>query len=295
MFNLSVNARGIALMVLATGTFLINDTFMKLAMVEIPPFQALFLRGIFAILWAVPLLLVTGTIGRWHLMTNRWALLRNFFEILTVFCILNALARMPIGDVTAISLLAPMILLCGAVFIYKEKIVGLQVVLIAVGFLGAMLVVQPTGEAFSPVALLALGAAFAIAGRDLAARGVPRFIPAPVVTAGAAVLVTTASGLASLLVETWVAPAGSNLVLLAAAALFLTCGQLSIFLAFRIAPVSVVAPFLYMTIIWAVLSGLVVFGDFPNAIALIGIALIVVSGVLVVMITHRRRPAPMGE
>lgn len=274
-------------MVLATGTFLTNDMFMKLVMVDLPPFQALFLRGIFAIIWVVPLLLLTGTMDRWRMMTNRWALLRNGFEIVTVFCVLNALARMPMGDVTAITLLAPMILLGGAVFIYREKIVGIQILLIAVGFLGAMLVVQPTGETFRPVALLALAAAFTIAGRDLAARRVPHIVPAPVVTAGAAVMVTIAAGVASFAAETWVMPAGQHWFFLIVAALFLTCAQLTIFLAFRVAPVSVVSPFLYMTIIWAVLYGLLVFGDFPNPLALLGIALIVVSGVLVVVITHR--------
>ena len=59
MQNLSHNMRGIIYMVLAAGTFVTNDTFLKLAAETLPPFQALFLRGVSAALWCLPLVVMT--------------------------------------------------------------------------------------------------------------------------------------------------------------------------------------------------------------------------------------------
>ena len=64
------------------------------------------------------------------------------------------------------------------------------------------------------------------------------------------------------------APGAQHLLLLAGAGLFLIFGHFFIFMAYRVGPTSVVAPFYYTFTVWAVISGLVVFRQFPNALAL---------------------------
>ncbi len=76
------NLRGILFMSLATGSYVINDTFMKLATEGLPAFETLFLRGVMATLWCLPLVLLTGNGPRIPSVFNGWTLLRNSFELL---------------------------------------------------------------------------------------------------------------------------------------------------------------------------------------------------------------------
>lgn len=274
-------------MVLASGAFVINDSLFKIASMELPVFQALFLRGVAAAIWCLPVVFVTRSAHRMGMIFDRWALLRNVFEIVAVFCFLNALARMPIADISAMGQLSPMLLLIGAALIFKEKLGRMQIVLMLVGFAGAILVAQPQGGSVSPFMVLGLVAAVAIAGRDLVARKLPASMPGPVVAYGAVIMVMLASGATMLVLDEWVAPSLTTLGVLLGSGFFLMFGQIFIFLTFRAAPVGVVAPFLYSTMIWALLLGFVVFGDFPNALAIAGIGLILVSGVLLVLRSGR--------
>lgn len=276
-------------MVLATGAFVINDSLFKLASVDLPIFQALFLRGVGAAICCLPLVFFTRSARKMGMIVNRWALLRNVFEIATVFCFLTALTQMPLADITAIGQLSPMILLIGAAVLFRERLGRLQMILIAVGFIGAILIAQPSAMGVSPFMVLGLLSAIGMAARDLAARKVPAQMPGAVVAYGAVIMVMLASLVASLLFETWVTPPLRALVYLGVAGFFLMFGQMFIFLTFRVAPVSVVAPFLYTATLWALAMGWLFFGELPNLAAFGGIALVAGSGVVLVM--HSRRAA----
>jgi len=92
--------------------------------------------------------------------------------------------------------------------------------------------------------------------------------------------------------ETWVAPEGRHLLYLAGSGFFLIFGHFFIFMAYRVGPTDVVAPFYYCFTVWAVISGLVVFGHLPNLTASIGILLVVGSGLVIVTLDRRnRRPS----
>ena len=109
-----------------------------------------------------------------------------------------------------------------------------------------------------------------------------------VMTFATNVMVMLASGLMSVGLESWRAPAGWHLMFLALAGLFVTFGHTGLLLAYRLGRPAAVAPFFYSFAVWAVLSGLVVFGALPNALALAGIALIVLSGVAIVVVDQQR-------
>ena len=77
--------------------------------------------------------------------------------------------------------------------------------------------------------------------------------------------------------------------LMAIAGFFLMCGHLFIYLAFRLAPARVVAPFNYAFTIWAVVSGILLFSDVPNGLAIAGMALIMAAGLTVILLEGRSR------
>ncbi|WP_292325081.1 hypothetical protein [Mesorhizobium sp.] len=110
-----------------------------------------------------------------------------------------------------------------------------------------------------------------------------------IVAISAVVVVLVGSGVAHLACEHWVMPEGRHLLLIAGAGLFLIFGHFFIFMAYRVGPTSAVAPFYYCFTVWAVISGLLVFGEFPNALAVCGILLVIGSGLAIVSLDERRR------
>jgi drug/metabolite transporter (DMT)-like permease len=275
-------------MCFGTGTFVVCDTFMKLTTARLPPFEVLFLRGVFATICCAGLLVI---LGQWRDFGRgfTWAsLLRAGFETASVLCYIVALAGMPIADVIAIEQTAPLILILLAASIWRERIGPLRIVLIIAGFIGALLVAQPNANGFSATALLAFACAIGTALRDITGRSVPAAIPALVVTTATCIIVMAAAGAGMVLTEDIVMPSGRHLLYLAVAGLFVTVGHFGVFMAYRLGTPGAIAPFFYSFAVWAVLSGVVVFHELPNPLALAGIATIVVSGLAIVLLDRRR-------
>lgn len=151
------------------------------------------------------------------------------------------------------------------------------------------MVAQPTMQGISVFALLALANAVFSAARDMAGRRVAAEVPGMIVAISAVVVVLAGAVVMHVSTEEWVQPGLRHLLLLAGAGLFLIFGHFFIFMAYRIGPTGVVAPFYYCFTVWAVVSGLLVFGQFPNALAVVGILMVVGSGLAIVMLDHRKR------
>ena len=284
----SSNLAGVLSMLASTASFVVCDSFMKLTTSDLPPFEVLFLRGIAATL-ACGLLLIL--VGEWRAVSSAVharPLLRAAAETSSVLCYIVALSRMPIADLVALMQTSPLMLILAAAFLFGERVGAARVILALVGFAGAFLVAHPGPAGFSSAALLGLASAVLMAGRDLFGRSVPSHVPVMVVTFATNMKVMATAGLMSLGFETWRPPAGWHLAFLGLAGIFVTLGHVGILLAYRLGRTSAVAPFFYSFALWAVLSGLLVFGALPNALALAGIAMIVASGVAIVLIDQRR-------
>lgn len=281
--------RGPLFMIVSTGSYLVNDTMMKLATEGLPPYEVLLLRGTAATLWGVPLLFLLGYGRQIPLLFERKVLRRNLCELAAILCYVVALANMQIADSTALGQITPLLVLVGSSILFGEKIGAARMALIGLGFVGAVMVAQPTMQGISVYALLALGNAALAAARDLAGRKVGADVPGMIVAISAVVVVLIGSGVAHLVSEQWVMPAGRHLLLIAGAGLFLIFGHFFIFMAYRVGPTSAVAPFYYSFTVWAVISGLLVFGQFPNALAVCGILLVIGSGLAIVSLDERKR------
>jgi drug/metabolite transporter (DMT)-like permease len=285
------NLTGVVAMLAGTGAFVVGDSFMKVVTSDLPPFEVLFLRGVAATL-ACGLLLVV--LGDWRVVSSALhprALLRAAGETLSVLCYIVALARLPIADAIAILQTAPLIVILAVAFLLRERVGAARVALALVGFAGAVLVAQPGSAGISPAALFAFASALLIAARDLVGRGVPARIPVMVVTFATNTMVMVVSGLMSLGLESWRPPAAWHLAFLGFAGLFVTLGHVGLMLAYRLGRTAAVAPFFYSFALWAVVAGVAVFGALPNSLALAGIALIVGSGVAIVLLDQRHGEA----
>ncbi|MBZ9704139.1 MULTISPECIES: DMT family transporter [unclassified Mesorhizobium] len=281
--------RGPLFMIVSTGSYLINDTMMKLATAGLPSYEVLFLRGAAAALWGFPLLLALGYGKQIPLIFDKRVLHRNLLELAAILCYVVALANMQIADSTALGQVTPLLMLVGSSILFGERIGGQRMALIGLGFIGALMVAQPTMQGISVYALLALGNAALSAARDLTGRRVPAEVPGMIVAISAVVVVLIGAGAAHLVSERWIMPGAHHLLLMAGAGFFLIFGHFFIFMAYRVGPTSAVAPFYYCFTVWAMISGLLVFGQFPNALAICGILLVVGSGLAIVSLDQRRR------
>lgn len=190
---------------------------------------------------------------------------------------------------TALQQTAPLILLLGAAVFFHEKLRRIQVVLILLVFAGALLVAQPGGQTFSPYALFGLGSAVAIAGRDLLGRRIHLEIPGIVVAVAAGWIEIIGAGIAGFFFERWLMPPLSALLLCGATAASLIAAQWLILAAYRTSNVSVVAPFFYMSTVWALISGFIVFGTIADAPGFVGMVLVVVAGGGTVVFEHNAK------
>jgi drug/metabolite transporter (DMT)-like permease len=209
--------RGSLFMVCSTGSYIVSDTFMKLTTAGLPPYEVLLLRGVSATICGIFLL---SFLGQWRIVPkifDRWVSIRNLIELASVLCYIVALANMPIANVAALTQITPI----GAALIFRDRLSGMSMTLIIVGFAGAIMVAQPTKEGLSLFALLALGNAIFGAVRDLVGRRVPATVPGILVAFCASVLVLIGAIAIHLALEETIVPNTRHVLLLAGSGLFL--------------------------------------------------------------------------
>jgi drug/metabolite transporter (DMT)-like permease len=274
--------RGITALVLSLGVFIASDTASKLVFGHLPIFELVLLKTAAASLVCLSLLILAGQASGLRHLLNPLALGRGLCEVGAHFGFTFGILHMPLADVTAIAQTAPLMLLLGAKFIFGETLGPSRLVLIALGITGAMLVAQPGTTAASPFAFYGFLVAVCAAGRDLISRKVPSEIPALVVALTVLLALTVAAAIGMLASEVPVVPKTPDALMLLLAGVLMALGHVGIFFAFKTAPARTLAPFMYVLTLWAVLMGLVFFGDMPNALAIAGMVLIVLAGTMVV-------------
>ncbi|TKA98698.1 MAG: EamA/RhaT family transporter, partial [Mesorhizobium sp.] len=134
MHFIPTGIRGPLFMVVSTGSYIVNDTMMKLATAGLPPYEVLFLRGAAATLWGIPLLFMLGYGKQIPLILDTKVLRRNMLELGAILCYVVALANMQIADSTALGQITPLLMLVGSSMLFGERIGGLRLALIGLGF-----------------------------------------------------------------------------------------------------------------------------------------------------------------
>jgi drug/metabolite transporter (DMT)-like permease len=185
-----------------------------------------------------------------------------------------------LANATAINLSSPLFITAFAIVFLKEQVALQRGLLILLGFTGVLLVVQPSSEGFNVYAWLAVLATLLHAMRDTLTRGIGLHVPALLITLSTAVSVAVAAG-GITLTQTWTPVDSISLALLFGASLFLSMAYFLLIVAMRSGEMSLVAPFRYSGLLFALLIGYVVWGDVPNLLGWAGIFLLAISGLLI--------------
>lgn len=274
----SHNMRGAVLMVASMTAFTINDACMKALSDEIPLFQAIFLRGLATCAFLAIMAWLTGA---FKVRISRHDLglvaIRSFAEVVAAYFFISALFNMPIANVTAILQALPLTVTLASAIIFREAIGWKRMIAILVGFSGVLLIVRPGAEGFNYYSVYAIIAVLVITVRDLAARRLSVEVPSMAVALSAAVAVAAFAGLASIGSE-WAPVSNKAIWQLSGATLFIIGGYLFSVMTMRVGDIDFVAPFRYTSLLSALILGLLVFGEWPGPLMLIGSTIVVATG-----------------
>ena len=250
---------------------------MKLATASLPTSEIMVLRGIIATVMVLGLVILSGLIHALGSLLRPVVALRAAAEALIVTLFISAIAELALGNITAITQSSPLIMAAAAAIALKEPVGWRRWTAILTGFIGVLLIVRPTVEGVDQASMMALMVAVLVAARDLMTGRIGSSVPSLVITLATTVTAVFV-GAALSVVEPWLTPSRTTLLLLVLSAVAVSLGNYCIILAFRTAEVSIVSPFRYAIVAFALASGFFVWDDRPDALAWAGIALIVGSG-----------------
>ena len=270
------------------------DVSSKLAAHSIPVGQITGARFVVQGALMLPIALFMGTTLRLDRRMTGLIFLRAVFLILSTYTFVPGIAIMPVADALTIAFVEPFILLILGSFLFGDIIGPRRIAACAVGFGGALMVIQPSLAAFGTIALYPLGTAFFFAFYMLITRHMSRSMH-PV----AMQLHTSLAGSAICLPVLWllngtgipsldaVQPQGIAWLWLFGVGFWAALSHICMTYALKFAPTSTLAPLHYLEIVAAVVLGYLVFSDFPNAMTWAGIVVIVSSGLYIIQREHR--------
>jgi S-adenosylmethionine uptake transporter len=280
---------GLTLMVLSVLISPGIDILSKLAVATLPSAEITAARFVLQVVFILPVVLVRGTLFDLTWRKSALHALRGGLLLLTMLSFVTALKVMEVADAIAIFFVEPIILtILGSVFL-KETIGWRRYTACGVGFLGALLVIQPSMQEVGLIALLPIVTAFSLAVFLLVTRMVAQNEDPWSMQFHAGiwgglfclVLMWLGEGSGSdVLDPVW--PEGRTWFYLLGVGVTATIsGVLGVY-AYRAAPASVLAPLQYLEIVSATIFGWLVFGDLPDALKWLGIAIIIGSGLYII-------------
>ena len=279
----SGNARGITMMILAMALFTLNDTLIKAAMLHLPLFQAIALRGVMVTILLAALAWATGNL-RPDLSPRdkKLIFLRTLCDLGATATFLTALHHMPLANMSAILQMLPLLMTLAATLIYKEKLGWRRLSAIFIGLLGVMLIIKPGSEAFNLWSVLGVISVIVVCARDILSREISNKASSIYIalTNGVA---ATLMGFAGYFFQDWENVTAYDFSCLASGSLALSLALIVVVAAMRNGDVSAVTPFRYTAMIWAILLGYLFFGEIPDGYSIIGIVLIIGSGLFTLL------------
>lgn len=283
--------KGIALKLCSVILFVVMASLVKAASDAVPPGQAVFFRSLFAIPVILGWLVWRGDLSTGlrvsSPMGHFW---RGFVGTAAMGLMFAGLGLLPLPEVTALGYAAPLLTVVFAAMFLDERVGLLRFGAVALGLVGVLIVLSPRLSTLSDETMQtaqALGAVMVLLGATCAALAqiYIRKLVATEQTSAIVFYFSATSALLSLLTLPfgWTIPGGTETVLLILAGLLGGTAQISLTSAYRFADASVVAPFDYASMLFALVIGYVVFDEVPTGPMLLGAALVIAAGIIIIL------------
>lgn len=283
----SANRVGIAAMIGSCAAFVANDTCVKQITETLPLGEVIALRNAAATAALIALGLAAGDLKLPRMTHAKPIAWRMVGDLMATALFLAGLAVMPIGEATALGQVTPLAMTAAAAILFHEPVGWRRWLATFVGLAGVLLIIKPGSEAASIGAIWILTSVAFVVMRDLAARRTS----AEVSTTTLAALSTAGTILAGLALwpfETWAQPSLREGLFAVAAGVCLAVAHILVIIAMRTGDVATVGPFRYSLVLFALVSGWLVWGELPDGVQVVGIAIVTGAGLYTF---HRERVA----
>ena len=278
-FSKSKEFVGILFAVAAYFSFSILDAFQKTAVINHSIFQLLFIKYIFTLLLSCSEAKRKKNYKFWQSNNVKLQVLRSFFSIIESGCFVLAFRYLSLADVHSVGSLTPVIIVTLSAFILKEKVSPKTWIAIFVGFLGVLIILRPGLSIFDIKSLLPLMAAFFLGLYQVVTRKVSEND-----STETSLFYTSLIGfivLSILAFVYWQPLTLNSYFLFTGIGIFFSMGIYFQIIALSKARASIIQPFHYTLIFWAIILGYLVYDDIPDLFTIIGACIITVSGIYV--------------
>ena len=272
------NLRGILFMILAMAGFAFEDLFIKKLSAHLPVSEIIIILGFTgSIIFLIIALLQRAPIIHKDLL-NRHVIIRTVFELFGALFFVIAIALIPLSSASAILQITPLLVTIGAAVFFRENVGWRRWTAVLIGFIGVLLILRPGFGGFMPASIFALLGAMFLAGRDLATRAMEVKLPSVTI----ALYAFLAFGISGIFImpfnSAMIALTSTDIMYFIGASVFGVIAYYSLVIASRIGEMSVISPFRYSRIVFAMLLSILVLKENPDSLTLIGATIIVASG-----------------
>ena len=272
------NLRGILFMILAMAGFAFEDLFIKTLSTHLPVSEIIIILGSTgSIIFLIIALLQRAPIIHKDLL-NRYVITRTVLELFGALFFVIAIALTPLSSASAILQITPLLVTIGAAVFFRENVGWRRWTAVLIGFIGVLLILRPGFGSFMPASIFALLGAMFLAGRDLATRAMEVKLPSVTI----ALYAFLAFGISGIFImpfnSAMIALTSTDIIYFIGASVFGVIAYYSLVIASRIGEMSVISPFRYSRIVFAMLLSILVLKENPDSLTLIGATIIVASG-----------------
>jgi len=272
------NLRGILFMILAMAGFAFEDLFIKTLSAHLPVSEIIIILGSTgSIIFLIIAKLQRAPIIHKDLL-NRHVITRTVFELFGALFFVIAIALTPLSSASAILQITPLLVTIGAAVFFRENVGWRRWTAVLIGFIGVLLILRPGFGSFMPASIFALLGAMFLAGRDLATRAMEVKLPSVTI----ALYAFLAFGISGIFImpfnSAMIALTSTDIMYFIGASVFGVIAYYSLVIASRIGEMSVISPFRYSRIVFAMLLSILVLKENPDSLTLIGATIIVASG-----------------
>ncbi len=277
--GMSKSTKGILLMVLAMFFISIMAVGTKWVGASYPVLQIVFIRNIFVLALVLCMVWRKGGINSLVVQNRKGVALRAVFQFGAAYFIATTIIFLPLADAESLFFAAPLIIAFLSPHILGERVGWRRKTAIFCGFFGVIIMLRPTPDLIQPLAFFGVAAAVFIALRDIWTRKLREGETANAIMFWSELGVLVGSF--PLALYFWQPLTANDLAIMAFAGIFLGAAQFTMALAFLTAEAATVAPFRYTVIILTTLFGYIFFDDIPDTFVIVGVAIVVASGLYI--------------
>ena len=276
----SKESTGMLFAILAYFSFSLLDATQKTLVIYYSVFQLLFIKYFFVLLLSLIESRRKKNISFYKSKNIKMQIFRSVLSVLESGFFVLSFKYLSLADAHSVGSLAPVIVVALSAIILKERVTTKTWIAIFIGFIGVLIILRPTSSVFDPKALLPLIAAFVLGLYQVITKKVSDYDPTEVSLFYTSIVgIITMSFLAS---SFWKPIDSSSYILFLAIGVFFSLGIYLQIIALSKARASIIQPFHYTLIFWAIILGYIFYDNVPDFFTLIGALVITISGIFVI-------------